>query len=123
MIGNETFRMITDAKKNNFSTHGQKLSNPALGLKTYWTSLNRIVNKKETTNIPQLLENGIIVTNFKKKADIFNDLFVQQCLLNLDDSVLPNSFPRCNHHLENINIDADKVLKIIRSLDCNKAHG
>ena len=75
------------------------------------------------TNIPPLLENGIFVTNFQKKADIFNDFFVQQCSLNLNDSVLPNPIPRCNHHLENINIDADKVLKIIRSLDCNKAHG
>ena len=123
MIRNETSRMITDAKESYFSTLGRKLSNPALGLKTYWTTLNRIINKKETTNIPPLLENGIFVTKFQKKADIFNDFFVQQCFLNLNDSVLPNPFPRCNHHLENISIDADKVLKIIRSLDCNKAHG
>ena len=52
MIPNETSRMITDAKENYFSTLGRKLSNPALGLKTYWTTLNRIINKKETTNIP-----------------------------------------------------------------------
>ena len=87
-------------------------------LKTYWRTLNRIINKKETTNIPPLLENGIFVTNFQKKADIFNEFFVQQCSLNLNDP-----FPRCNNHLENINIDADNVLKIIQSLDCNKAHG
>ena len=54
---------------------------------------------------------------------IFSTTFVQQCLLNLNDSALPNPFPRCNNHLENINIDADKVLKIIRSLDYNKVHG
>ena len=30
---------------------------------------------------------------------------------------------RCNNLLETIEIDANKVLKIIRSLDCNKAHG
>ena len=70
MIRNETSRMITDVKENYFSTLGRKLSDPALGLKTYWTTLNRIINKKETTNIPPLLENGIFVTNFQKKADI-----------------------------------------------------
>ena len=123
MIRNETSRMITDSKEKYFSILGRKLSNPALGLKTYWTTLNGIINKKETTNIPPLLENGIFVTSFQKKADIFNDFFVQQYSLNLNDSVLLNPFPRCNHHLENISIDADKVLKIIRSLDCNRAHG
>ena len=34
------------------------------------------------TNIPPLLENGMFVTNFQTKADIFNELFVQQCSLN-----------------------------------------
>ena len=123
MIRNETSRMITDAKENYFSTLGRKLSDPTISLKTYWRTLNRIINKTETTNIPQLLENGIFVTNFQKKADIFNDFFVQQCSLNINNSVLPNPFPRCNNRLENINIDADNVLEIIRSLDCNKAHG
>ena len=119
IIRSGTSRMITYAKESYFSTLARKLSNPGLGLKTYWTTLNRIINKKETTNIPPLLENGIFVTNFQKKADIF----VQQCSWHLNDSVLPNPFPRCNHHLENINLAADKVLKIIRSLDCNKDHG
>ena len=41
--------MVTDAKENYFSTLGRKLSNPTIGLKTYWTTLNWI--KKETTNI------------------------------------------------------------------------
>ena len=113
MIRNETSRMITDAKEKYFLTLGQKLSNPALGLKTYWTTLNRIINKKEMANIPPLQENGIFVANFQKKADIFNNFFVQQCSLNLNDSMLLNPFPRCNHHLENISADADKVLETI----------
>ena len=42
----------------------------------------------------------------------------------MNDSVLPRSYiTRCNNLLETIEIHADKVLKIIRSLDCKKAHG
>ena len=42
----------------------------------------------------------------------------------MNDSVLPRSYIiRCNSLLETIEIDADKVLRIIRSLDCNKAQG
>ena len=75
------------------------------------------------TNVPPLLENGIFVTNFQTKADIFNKLFVQQCSVHVNDSVLPNFISRCNLILANIDIDPDKVLKIMRSLDCNIAHG
>ena len=42
----------------------------------------------------------------------------------MNDSALPRSYiARCNNRLETIEIDADKVLKIIRSLDFNKAYG
>ena len=82
-----------------------------------------IINKKNMTNIPPLLENGIFVTNFWTKADIFKDLFVQQCSVHVNDSVLPNFISRCNLSLANIDVDPDKVLKIICSLGCNKAHG
>ena len=39
MIRNETSRMITDAKKNYFSTLERQLSKPTISLKTYWTTL------------------------------------------------------------------------------------
>ena len=116
--------MITTAKDNYFASLGRKLSNPVIGIKTYWSTLKKIVNKKKATNIPPLLENGLFVTNFHNKAEILNDHFVQQCSLNVNDSTLPRSYiPLCNNLLETIEIDADKVLKIIRSLDCNKPHG
>ena len=124
LIRNGSSKMVTIAKDNYFASLGRKLSNPAIGIKTYWSTLNKIVNKKKATNIPPLLENGLFVTNFQNKAEIFNNYFVQQCSLNMNDSVLPRSYiTRCNNLLETIEIDADKVLRIIRSLDCNKAHG
>ena len=76
------------------------------------------------SNIPPLIENGIFVTNFQERANIFNNHFVQQCSLNINESVLPGRcVTRCNKLLETIDINGDKVLKIIRSFDCNKAHG
>ena len=63
------------------------------------------------------------MTNFQTKADIFNEFFVQQCSLNINDSTLPNPISRCSVYLKDIEIDPKKLLKIIRALDCNKAHG
>ena len=75
-------------------------------------------------NMSPLIENGIFVTNFQEKANIFNNHFVQQCSLNINESVLPGRcVTRCNKLLETIDINGDNVSKIIRSLDCNKAHG
>ena len=54
--------MITIAKDNVFASLGRKLSNPAIGIKTYWSTLNKIVSKKKATNIRPLLENGLFVT-------------------------------------------------------------
>ena len=116
--------MITTAKDNYFASLGRKLSNPNIGIKKYWSTVNRIINKKNVSNIPPLIENGIFVTNFQEKANIFNNHFVQQCSLNINESVLPGRcVTRCNKLLETIDINGDSVLKIIRSLDCNKAHG
>ena len=98
LIRNDTSKMITIAKDNSFASLGQRLSNHAIGIKTYWSTLNKIINKKKATNIPPLLENGLFVTNFQNKAEIFNNYFVQQCSLNMNDSILPRSYiTRCNN--------------------------
>ena len=96
-VRNETSAMITNSKDNYFAELGHKLSNPNNGPKTYWTILNRIINKKKTMNIPPLLENGLFVTNFQTKADIFEGLIfklksngISGPLLVLIDSYLSN---------------------------------
>ena len=122
MVCNKTSAMITNAKDNYFAFLGRKLSNPVTGLKTYWTTLNKVINKKKVTNIPPLLEHGIFVTNFQTKADILNDFFVQQCSLHINNSVLPDLFSKCDNRFDDIEIDPAKVLTIICSLDLNKAH-
>ena len=68
------------------------------------------------------MEIGLFVTNFQSKTEIFNELFVQQCSLNQNKSALLRFISRCNTVLENVEINPSKVLKIIRSLDSNKAH-
>ena len=102
---NETSAMITNSKDDYFAELGHKLSNPNDGPKTYWTTSNRIINKKKMMNIPPLLENGLFVTNFQTKADIFNELFVQQCSLDQNNSALPRYIP-----------DATQFWKTLRSI-------
>ena len=113
-----------NSKDDYFAELGRKLSNQYNGPETYGTTLKRIINKKNMTNIPPLLENGLFVTKFQTKANIFNEFLVQQCSLNQNNSALPRFISRWTILvLDNIEIDPSKVLKIVRSLDSNKANG
>ena len=75
-VRNATSKLIVQAKENYFLKLGRKLSDPNKGLKEYWSTLNRLINKKKTFNIPPLLENGLFLTNVQEKANVLNDYFV-----------------------------------------------
>ena len=121
-LRNETNRLIVNAKDDYFYNLGQKLTDPSLGLKSYWTVRNKILNKKRYANIPPLLINDIFVSNFQTKADLFNDFFVEQCSFYNNGSTLPASYTRSDQMPNFIEIDDHKILKAIRNLNPNKAH-
>ena len=58
------------------------------------------------------------------KANLFNDFFKEHCRPNTNGSSLPNNQTiEIVNRLSDINIDTDTIIKLIRSLDPNKAHG
>ena len=63
------------------------------------------------------------MTNIDTKAKLFNDYFVKQCCEITTESTLPSFLPRSALRLQNLLIDREKVLRIIRALDSKKAHG
>ena len=99
------------------------MSDPSKGIKTYWTALNKVMNKNSIAGIPPSLENGILVTNVDIKANILNDFFVQQWSEISTGSTLPNFLPPCNSSLTEVAINRGKVLRLIRALDSKKAGG
>ena len=56
----------------------KKLHDPTLQSKTYWSILKGFYNGKRVTVIPPLLVNEKFVTDFKVKANVFNDFFSKQ---------------------------------------------
>ncbi len=76
----ECAKMIENDKTNSFLKAGQALADPGTPIKTYWPLINTVLNKAKIPIIPPLLENGLFITYFAKKADqIFNDHFILQC--------------------------------------------
>ena len=69
---------------------GQKLNNPLLQAKTYWSILKTFYNGKNVPLIPPLLVDNKFVTDIKTKANIFNKFFAEQCAPLENDSKLPS---------------------------------
>ena len=49
-LRNETNCLIVNAKDDSFHNIGQKLTDSSLGPKSYWTVLNKIINRKKCEN-------------------------------------------------------------------------
>lgn len=115
--------VIKTAKDDYYNKLAASLNEPNVSAKKYWSTINRILNKKKIPLIPPLHDNNRIVTDTMEKANIFNKFFAKQCSLLETTSELPQSYLLTNHHLNSVKFDSDKILKIIRSLNVNKAHG
>ena len=114
---------ISEAKELYLVNEGNKLNDPLLGPKRYWSILNRFLNKKKIPLIPPILHDGNFITDTLKKADLFNNYFANQCTPIINDSQLPPFSYRTNSRISVININSKMILDIISSLNPAKSHG
>ena len=97
---------------------------PTISPKAYCSILKTFLNNKKIPCIPPIYHNNNSITDFKEKAQIFNDFFAKQCTLVENPSKLPtNSFKRANNLLSTISFTKDDIAKIIKNVTSNKAHG
>ena len=70
------------------------------------------------------MTNDKFVTDIKAKANIFNKFFADQCTPLKNNSILPtNQIFLTQARLEFLEFNEGEILKIIRALNINKAHG
>ena len=101
-----------------------KLNDPKTAPKTYWKILKTFVNGTKIPLIPPLLVGNQLVTDFLTKANLFNDYFCLQCTtVDNDSSVPPNITFATEQKLSTFELCTNDIVKIIKSLDPNKAHG
>ena len=115
--------LITTAKESYFINLGKKLNDPKTSPKTYWSIIKRFLNKIKISTIPPLLVNGMFVTDFRKKASIFNIFFAEQCNIFNNGSVLPEINYKTHKRLLIITISTENLTRMIKDLNPNKAHG
>ena len=64
------------------------------------------------------------MSDFTEKTNLFNDFFATQCALLSSNSVLPSAvYFKAQSRLSSVNFEKGDILKLIRSLNVNKANG
>ena len=72
---------------------------PTTSPKTYWSILKTVLNNKKIPCIPPIYHNNNYITDFKEKAQIFNDFFAKQCRLAENSSKIPTNFFKKTNNL------------------------
>ena len=83
-----------------------------------------MLNNKKIPCIPPLLQDNKYVTDFKKKAELFNLFFAEQCSKIDNSSKLPLNFlKKPDRSISAITFSCDDIATLIKNLDPSKAHG
>ena len=91
--------------------------------KTYWSILKSLLNNKKIPCIPPLFHQNKYVTDFKKKAELFNCFFAKQCSIINNSSKLPsNIWKKTGKSISTVRFTSDDIATLIQNLDPNKAH-
>ena len=102
----------------------KKLMDPVTSAKTYWSILNTLLNNEKIPCIPPLFHQSKYVTDFKKKAQIFNSFFNKQCSIIQNSSKFPLTLDKkLENSISSITFKCNDIATIICSLGPNKGHG
>jgi len=122
-VQNITNKLIKEAKLVYYKKFGEKLSDPQTGQKIFWNAFKRLSNKKKNTNIPPIIDDDVYISNFRQKANVFNEYFADQCNILENDSVLPDIQLNTNLSMYNINININQIVSIISKINPKKGGG
>ena len=119
----ECSRLIIAAKAKNLIGLSAKLEDPSTASKTYWSILNRFLNNKKIPIIPPIHGDYRVVSNFDKKAELFDSYFASQFTPVINKSQLPSFEFKTSKRIEKITFTDDHMNLIIKNLDVDKANG
>ena len=123
-ISTKLSEIISKRKEDYYCALSDKLNDPHTSAKSYCSVLKTHYNGKKIPLITAILISNKLVSNFKEKANHFNDFFASQCTPVPNNSTLPLlTTPITNASLSSISFNDQDILNVIHSLNINKAHG
>ena len=90
-IGSEISQVISKRKKEYYDQLSKILNDPLTSSKIYWSILKTFYSGTKIPLIPPIIIDNRVITNFREKADFFNNFFASQCTPIVYDSILPST--------------------------------
>ena len=113
-LRNRVVTMIRDSKKAYYEKLAEKLKSNSLSTKDWWSTLKTFITPNSNSSIPPLEYDNTIYSDETDKANIFNNYFQSQTILDETNAVLPDLMPSViNSELNTIVLTP---LKLNRSL-------
>ena len=116
--------MIRNSKQQFYDNIAEKLKSKSLYSKDWWSTLKTFISPNLNSAIPPIESEGIIYTDDFEKANLFNNYFQGQTVLDDSNDVLPElPEPSYLTSLSSIAFDPQEVEEILRTLKTDKASG
>ena len=101
-----------------------KLKSDTLSSKQWWSLLKSFISPNNQSSCPPLEKDGLVYSDEKEKANLLNDFFRDQTLLDDQNAEIPEVVPYpVLHNLDFISLTPDEVKSILKSLPIGKATG
>ena len=121
-LRNETTSMIRDSKKAMADSLAAKLKSETLSSKQWWSLLKCFISPSSQSPNHLLEKDGLVYTDEKEKANLLNDFFRDQTLLDEQNAVLPDIIPYpVENNLSYIVLTPDEIKLILKALPIGKA--
>ena len=89
----------------------------------WWKTLKHFIKPDQTDVIPPLNKNGQIYTEEKEKANILNNVFTEQTLLDESQATLPRTVKNTTYKLDSNIVTLEEVRDTLKSLPIGKTVG
>ena len=116
--------MIRKCKQFYNDKIADKLRSESLSSKDWWSTLKQIIAPNSKTSVPPLEVNNNIITDEHDKANVLNNFFQSQTLLDEQNAVLPDLTPATvDSLLDRIILTPHEVELVLEVLPVGKASG
>ena len=122
LIRNQITTEIRKSKTEYFEKVDKLLSSNNCNTKTFWKLSKQVLNLKPSSTIPTLVTNNNYAETDFHKANMLNEYFASQTVVNDSNKQLPPLAP-AQHILNSISVTEQDVNDVLINLDATKASG
>ena len=122
-LRNKYINDLRSAEEEYYQRHFDLVNNSKQKGKRWWKTVGYFIKGDPNYGENYLLDGDTVVSDAKSKAEVFNNFFAKQSLVDDTNFDLPTAQPVHNNKLAAITVSENEVYSILASLDVSKATG